>query len=89
MSKHVFNIDDLKGILHEGAGEPEGPGVETATIDLEFEELGYDSLAVLETCTRIEREFGVALDEEVLAQARTPRALVDVVNKHLSVTHLA
>jgi minimal PKS acyl carrier protein len=89
MGKYVFNIDDLKRILLEGAGQPEGPGVEAATVDVEFQELGYDSLAVLETCTRIEREFGVSLDEEVLGQARTPRALVDVVNKQLSIANLA
>ncbi|WP_369033865.1 MULTISPECIES: acyl carrier protein [Streptomyces] len=89
MDKQVFNIDDLKRILLEGAGEPEGPGVEATTVDLEFQELGYDSLAVLETCTRIEREFGVSLDEEVLGQARTPRVLVDVVNRHLSIANLA
>jgi act minimal PKS acyl carrier protein len=89
MSKHVFSIDDLKRILLEGAGAPEGPGVEAAMVDLEFQELGYDSLAVLETCTRIEREFGIALDEEVLGEARTPRALVDVVNNHLSIANRA
>ncbi|MEX3106051.1 actinorhodin polyketide synthase [Streptomyces sp. V2] len=89
MTKKVFSIDDLKRILLDGAGEPEGPGVEAATVDLGFQELGYDSLAVLETCTRIEREFGVSLDEEVLGDAGTPRALVDIVNNHLSVAHLA
>lgn len=89
MAKKVFSIDDLKRILLDGAGEPEGPGVEAATVDLGFQELGYDSLAVLETCTRIEREFGVSLDEEVLGKAGTPRALVDIVNNHLSVAHLA
>ncbi|MFJ1749682.1 acyl carrier protein [Streptomyces sp. NPDC088116] len=85
MNRNVFSIDDLKQILLDGAGEPEGPGVEAATVDLDFQDLGYDSLAILETCTRIEREFGVALGEEVLGEARTPRALVEVVNNHLSV----
>ncbi|MFE7898054.1 acyl carrier protein [Streptomyces sp. NPDC057424] len=89
MGKNVFSIEDLKRILFDGAGAPEGPGVEAATVDLDFQELGYDSLAVLETCTRIEREFAISLDEEVLGEARTPRALVDAVNNHLSVANLA
>ncbi|MEU3090289.1 acyl carrier protein [Streptomyces massasporeus] len=89
MSKKVFSIDDLKRILLDGAGEPEGVGVEASTVDLEFQELGYDSLAVLETCTRIEREFEISLDEGVLGEALTPRALVDVVNNQLSLANLA
>ena len=45
-----------------------------------------ESLALLETGGRIEREFGIALYDSALTVARTPRALIDVVNAHLSST---
>jgi minimal PKS acyl carrier protein len=52
-------------------------------LDVQFEALGYESLALLETGSRIEREYGIALDEDLLTDADTPRALIAVVNEHL------
>ncbi|MFD7898754.1 acyl carrier protein [Streptomyces sp. NPDC059743] len=74
-----FTIDDLARILREGAGD-----AEDITPDAEFELLGYDSLAMLETYARIEREYGITLDEEQVASCRTPGALTAVVDAHLS-----
>ena len=39
---------------------------EDATSRLSFEEIGYDSLAVMETTSRIEQELGVVLPESEL-----------------------
>ncbi|GAB2630635.1 phosphopantetheine-binding protein [Nocardia goodfellowii] len=76
-----FTLEDLRRILREGSGDT---GLLDGDIDeLEFEELGYESLALLETTGRIKREFGVALDDEEAAAASTPRALVALVNAHL------
>ena len=84
MSANEFSIADLKRILAEGAGEPDGPGVENKSLDADFELIGYDSLALLETSGRIEREYGVRLEEAQLAEIRTPRALIAFVNDHLA-----
>ncbi|MFB6889264.1 acyl carrier protein [Kitasatospora sp. NPDC056327] len=80
MSAQKFTEADLKRILREGAGTEEGVDLDGDILDDEFAALGYESLAMLETGGRIEREFGVTLDDDVLIEARTPRALIDAVN---------
>ncbi|MFJ4192219.1 acyl carrier protein [Kitasatospora sp. NPDC089509] len=83
MSTDLFTLADLERILLEGAG-----AAEPLTADAEFDYLGYDSLALLETLTRIEREYGITLNEDVLGHARTPAGLIDAVNAHLT-AHVA
>ncbi|MFE2752073.1 acyl carrier protein [Actinosynnema sp. NPDC059335] len=80
----TFSIDDLKRILREGAGADETVDLDGDIAERDFEELGYESLALLETGSRIEREYGISLDEDALADARTPAALIDLVNSHLA-----
>ncbi|MEV3932782.1 MULTISPECIES: acyl carrier protein [unclassified Streptomyces] len=75
-----FTLDDLKRVMRECAGEDESSiGLDGNILDAPFEDLGYDSLALLETATRIERELGVRMPEEVLSGARTPRLLLEAV----------
>ncbi|MEU9987623.1 acyl carrier protein [Streptomyces sp. NPDC048045] len=76
-----FGIDDLKRILAEGAGGESGL---TGDIqDVTFEDLGYDSLALLETGTRIGREYGLEFEDTAFVDVDTPRDLLGVVNAHL------
>ncbi|MER5312866.1 acyl carrier protein [Streptomyces sp. NPDC002773] len=84
MSTQPFTLDDLKRILREGAGAAEGVDLDGDILDSHFETLGYESLALLETGSRIEREYAITLDDDVLSDADTPRALIDAVNAHLS-----
>ncbi|MFJ4342469.1 acyl carrier protein [Streptomyces sp. NPDC088915] len=86
MSEQVFTLDDLTRILREGAGANDATALDGDILDTDFEALGYDSLALLETGGRIEREFGVTLEDEVFTDNRTPRALVEAVNETLTVT---
>ncbi|MEV7739858.1 MULTISPECIES: acyl carrier protein [Streptomyces] len=79
-----FTLADLKRILLEGAGSDESVDLDAEILDMEFEQLGYESLALLETSSRIEREYAIALDESVLGDATTPRALIDLVNARLA-----
>ncbi|MBT0773421.1 acyl carrier protein [Kineosporia sp. J2-2] len=83
MPAKEFTLDDLKRILLAGAGADESVDLDADISDTDFETLGYESLALLETSSRIEREFGVSLDEGALFDANTPRALIAVVNNHL------
>ncbi|MBR7678953.1 acyl carrier protein, partial [Streptomyces daliensis] len=73
---------DLRRILREGAGET--VDLDGDILDTGFEELGYESLALLETGGRIEREYGITLDDAALTDAVTPRALIEVVNADLA-----
>jgi act minimal PKS acyl carrier protein len=79
-----FTAADLKRILLESAGADESVDLGGDISDTEFEALGYDSLALLETCSRIERAFGITLDDMVLTDATTPRALIEAVNEHIA-----
>ncbi|MCB5170195.1 acyl carrier protein [Streptomyces bambusae] len=84
MATEAFTLEDLKRILREGAGADENVDLDGDILDMEFEELGYESLALLETCGRIEREYAITLDDNVISDAKTPRALLDAVTAHLA-----
>ncbi|MFB7246686.1 actinorhodin polyketide synthase [Streptomyces populi] len=77
MTARELTIDDLTRILRESAGENEGVDLDGDILDTLFTDLGYDSLALLEACSRIEREFGVKLSDDVLSEAETPRLLLE------------
>ncbi|MFF5639799.1 phosphopantetheine-binding protein [Streptomyces sp. NPDC012825] len=79
----TFELGDLKRILKEGVGADESVDLEGDILDVDFEALGYESLAMLETGTRIEREFGVVLTDETLTETTTPRRLIEAVNVQL------
>lgn len=80
----LFTVDDLRRILREGAGTDEGVDLSGDIVDTELGSLGYDSLALLETTGRIEREFDVSLDDAALAATATAREVVDLVNAQLT-----
>jgi act minimal PKS acyl carrier protein len=79
-----FTAADLIEILRAAAGELDGVVVDSSLLDVRFDELGYDSLALLETGSRIERAFGIRLHDSVVAEATTPRELLDAVNATLA-----
>ncbi|MER7582744.1 acyl carrier protein [Kitasatospora sp. NPDC096140] len=81
----AFTIEDLKRIMRDCAGEEESVDLDGEILDLRFEELGYDSLALIETTSRISREFGVQLPEEELGEIGTVRELLELINQRLSV----
>lgn len=89
METERFTLDDLRRILLEAAGAEEGVDLDGDIGDTEFEVLGYESLALLETGSRIEQEYGIELDEDALIDAVTPHDLIKVVNEHLAAERAA
>ncbi|MGW1510613.1 acyl carrier protein [Streptomyces sp. NPDC002394] len=83
MSSTDFTLDDIRGILRQSAGEPENLPLDGDIAERTFEEIGYDSLARLEACGRIEREYGVSLDAELIQGTSTPAYLIAAVNAQL------
>jgi act minimal PKS acyl carrier protein len=81
MSK--VTIDDVRRILIACAGDIEVSELRGDIAALEFDDLGYDSLALLETAARIEQEFGVRIPEEQITELKTPLELRDLVNTTL------
>ncbi|KUN82795.1 hypothetical protein AQJ66_21030 [Streptomyces bungoensis] len=59
-------------------------GLLDADLDAVFEDLDCDSLLLLQTTGRIQREYGVVLDRDGIAAADTPRALLHLVNNALA-----
>jgi act minimal PKS acyl carrier protein len=84
MDDQQFTIDDLRRILRVSAGVDEAVNLDDDIHDVEFTDLGFDSLVLLETASRIERECGITLDDSTITDALTPRDLLGVVNTRLS-----
>lgn len=79
-----LTLDGLTAILRECAGEDEGTALRGDILDAAFEELGYDSIALLETVGRIQADYGVALSDDLVVEATTPRDMLVLVNRTLS-----
>lgn len=80
MDRKAMELQDLRRILRETAGVDESVDIEGNIMDSEFTELGYDSVAMIETAARINREYGLSIADELLIEAETPRRLLAVVN---------
>ena len=79
-----MTIDDLCVLLTECAGEPESGAFPADATDVPFEDLGYDSLALIETTTRIAAVYGVRIPDDEISELRTPRDLLRRVNDTLT-----
>ncbi|MEU8508782.1 acyl carrier protein [Streptomyces brevispora] len=89
MALQQITIGDLQTIMLQCAGEAEDALSLEEAPDRAFEELGYDSLALLETYSRLERDFGIELCEDELDAINTARQLVDFVNSLLQLKVLS
>ncbi|MFE0427297.1 acyl carrier protein [Streptomyces sp. NPDC058953] len=77
-------VADLIRIMRESAGEDESIDLDGDVLDADFADLGYDSLALLETAGRISREFGVDIGDDDLDGVATPREFLTAVNRALA-----
>jgi act minimal PKS acyl carrier protein len=80
-----MTMNELCEILIECAGEDEAAALRGDIAEVEFDELGYDSLALMETAARIKQRFGVSIPDERIAELSTPASVLDVVNAALAV----
>jgi minimal PKS acyl carrier protein len=81
-----MTLEELTALLRECAGEDETVDLDGDVLDTPFDELGYDSLAVLQTTGRIERDYGIQLSDDTVAEASTPRLLLEFINEALAPT---
>lgn len=75
-----FTLDDLRQFLRTAAGEDESVDLDGDILDTDFGELGYDSLAIMETAGVIERNFGVQLPDDEVSSRHTPGEFIALVN---------
>lgn len=75
-----FTLDDVRRIIRSCAGVDESVDLNGDVLDVEFDELGYDSLAVLEFSARVQREYGVPMPDDAPSHMTTPRLAIEFVN---------
>ncbi|QXE35949.1 acyl carrier protein [Streptomyces sp. GMY02] len=76
----TVTLADLTRMLRESAGEEEGVDLDGDVLDTSFIDLGYDSLALLQVIGLIQREYGITIPDDAVADAETPGALLALVN---------
>jgi acyl carrier protein len=79
-----FTLDDLRELMRACAGVEEDIDLDAAIDDVEFEELGYDSLAVLEVASHVQRKYSVPMPDECTEYMKTPRLAVEYINEQFA-----
>lgn len=74
----MTTLDTIKKILAEQLELDEGSITETSTI----EDLGADSLDLVEAIMNIEDEFGVEIDDEEIKNLKTVGDIVEYINNN-------
>ncbi len=84
MATRELTLEHLQTILRAVGGDGDAVTSHGDLLDARFDELGYDSLALLEAGCRIERELGVQLVDSTVTDAATPRDLIASVNDQIA-----
>ena len=83
MSKPM-TIDDLRGILVTCAGGDDSDALRGDICEVSFEDLGYDSLALIETAATVKRDYGVLIPDEQITEVHTPGELLTLINAQIT-----
>ena len=75
---HLFTLDELKTYLRAAVGDDESVDLDGDVLDVTFADLGFDSLAMIDTVSKIELRYRVSLPEDATGAA-TPRELLGMV----------
>jgi act minimal PKS acyl carrier protein len=81
-----LTVEELKKIMRQCAGDDGGSAMDGDITDIGFDELGYDSLALLETAGYVQRAYGVTFAGDGLAEVNTPGEFVRSINALLEET---
>lgn len=81
-----LTLGELARILRECAGEGESADLGGEFADVLFADLGYDSLAVLETAARLKRDYGVELTDDEVNEVGTPGRLLELARRQIAAT---
>lgn len=79
----TFSLAELKKILQSSSGVTEHVDLDGDIADVEFSVLGYDSLAVLELISQVERRYGVLFPEDAISEMPTPALAVRYIEELL------
>ncbi|MEO3845308.1 MULTISPECIES: acyl carrier protein [unclassified Streptomyces] len=76
-----FTLSHLVALIRDCAGESDVADLSGDIADMAFDELGYDSLALLELSARIKQTLGVEVAE---SEMRTPGGTLRLINEAVS-----
>jgi len=76
----TFTLDDLRQIMRACAGVDESVDLDGDIDDVAFTDLGYDSLAVLELQSQIQRRYDVPMSDDAQQYMGTPADTVGYVS---------
>jgi act minimal PKS acyl carrier protein len=77
----TFTFDDLRTLMRSCAGPGEHPEMEGDILDTSYEDLGFDSLAVLELATRSQQDLGIPFPDDAVEEMDTPRHVMEYVSQ--------
>lgn len=80
----TFTLDDLRRIMRKAAGDSDVADLDGDILDTSFADLGYDSLALLECSSRIERQYQITLADDIVSLCSGPRELLTHVNDRIA-----
>jgi acyl carrier protein len=78
-----FTLDDLLSIMRSSVGVEDAAVPDKDVADVEFADLGLDSLAVLELAGEVQRRYGVVMSDDVVVEMPSLGAAVDYINRQL------
>lgn len=79
-----FSLQELKEIMRTAAGVADDVDLDSDIADIEFNALGYDSLAVLELVSQVERRYRVSIPEDAIPEMPTPGRAVQFINGQIA-----
>lgn len=79
-----ITFDELKAIMSRCTGDTDSGQLRADDLTTPFTEIGYDSLAVLEIASQLQREYGMQIPDEAIEEMSSPQAVLDYVNASLS-----
>lgn len=79
-----FTLNDLREIMRACAGIDESVDLDGDIGGCTFEDLGYDSLAVLEITAKLQNMLGAVITDDTAKELTTPQSLADYVAAQLT-----
>jgi minimal PKS acyl carrier protein len=76
-----ITLPRLVQLIRECAGDSDEMDLDGDIIDVSFQDLGYDSLALLEISAKIEQDLGVSIPED---EIKTPRETLQLINAKMA-----
>jgi act minimal PKS acyl carrier protein len=80
MSKEI-TIQDLRRILNDCAGCDDTFPPDDDVSHVPFDDLGYDSLVLIEAVGTLKREYGVVIPDDQITEVKTFGALLALINE--------